>query len=514
MKKTKLLALSGVALLVMAPAFADDFGFSSFGDDAVSTTADSSSDESSSFGSFDSIFGGSSSDSDSSSLQITGTAGLTTRAYLLDNGDYDAGETYVNPSLKLDLSYSDTNSDLTGTILLDSETVNNYQEDILNELTYRAYLGNYILQAGKTKIVWGRGDKVHVLDLINANDVTNFTIPDYIDRRIGEPEMDVTWNIPSEENLSLQLVFTPGMTVDRFATSGRWTPSVVSTIESKITGYASTEVKAVYSAAYDQALKAQNTDSASATTEQMNNAVIAAVAAEMQAAETYSDEDNYYADTNTLEYAQYGARLTGTQGTVDWGAEYYFGHYKTPSLKDIDSDLNLDYDQLQVFGVDAETVRGAYTMRGELAYYLTEDYDGDDTSTHNNSIQWVAGFDRDLPWYNISLNVQELGSYILNYDEVSGETDPDFNYADSASNNKIIVKLSNTMWHENLKPSLSVMYGIEGVDLIVMPEISYVVKDGFEVTASANFVYSDTETGEYQAFNNNAEVQLKTEYNF
>lgn len=470
----------------MAPAFADDFGFSSFGDDAVSTTADSSSDESSSssFGSFDSIFGGSSSDSSSSSLQITGTAGLTSRAYLLDNGVYDAGETYVNPSLKLDLSYSDTNSDLTGTILLDSETVNNYQEDILNELTYRAYLGNYILQAGKTKIVWGRGDKVHVLDLINANDVTNFMIPDYIDRRIGEPEMDVTWNIPSDQNLSLQVVFTPGMTTDRFATSGRWTPESVTALTDYIT--------------------------------QRIETVGAATATALALASKYADSDYYTADTNSLEYAQYGARLTGTQGTVDWGAEYYLGHYKTPSVtyNTTDPIISLDYDQLQVFGVDAETVRGAYTMRGELAYYLTEDLDGDDTSTHNNSVQWVAGFDRDLPWYNLSLNVQELGSYILNYDEVSSATDIDLNNADSASNNKIIVKLSNTMWHENLKPSLSVMYGIEGVDLVVMPEVSYVVKDGFEVTASANFVYSDTDTGEYKAFNNNAEVQLKTEYSF
>jgi hypothetical protein len=500
MKKLKLITISSIALLALTPTFADDFGFTSFGDDTVST-GDSFSSDDSSFGSFDSsIFGGDVSSDDGSSLQFTGTAGLTTRAYLRDKDnvisgedDFESGETYTNPSLKLDLSYSDTNSDLTGSILLNNDSINNYQEDIINELTYRAYVDNFVLEAGKTKIVWGRGDKIHVLDLLNANDLTSFIIPDYIDRRIAEPEVDVTWNIPSEKNLSLQLVFTPGMSVDRLDTSGRWTPDAVASIKSLITTYATTKITAAETA----------------------GGTIGA----LLAAEKYTDEDYYYADTNNLEYAQYGARLTGTQGEIDWGAQYYFGHYKTPSIKDVTTDINLDYDQLQVFGVDAETVKGAYTMRGELAYYLTEDIDGDDYSTHNNSIKWVAGFDRSLPWGNLSLNVQELGSYTLNYDKVQDNVstynfDMDENNADCASNNKIIAKLSDTMWHENLKPAISVLYGIEGVDLVLMPEISYIVKDGFEVTTSANLVFSDENTGEYSAYNNNAEIQLNVEYNF
>jgi hypothetical protein len=507
MKKLKLLALSGVALLIMAPAFADDFGFSSFGDEAIST-ADSSSDDSSSFGSFDTgIFGGDSSSDDSSSLQITGSAGLTSRVYLEDNGSNDAGQTYYTPSLKLDLSYSDTNSDLTGSILLNDDTVNSYPVDIINEITYRAYVNDFVLEAGKTKIVWGRGDKIHVLDLINANDLTNFLIPDYIDRRIAEPEMDVTWNIPSDKNLSLQLVFTPGMTVDRLDTSGRWTPEAVASIKSSITTYATSKILSAYYGAYATAMASNDPLIKGA-------AIGIANAAELEAAKTYTDENYYYANTNTLEYAQYGARLTGTKGTVDWGTEYYLGHYKTPSVTVSASDISLDYDRLQVFGVDAETVKGAYSIRGELAYYLTEDFEGDDYSTHNNSIQWVAGFDRNLPWSNLNLNIQELGSYIINYDEVTSIYDIDNNNADCASNDKIIVKLSDSLKNESLKPSISVLYGIEGMDLVIMPEVSYIVKDGFEVKASANFVFSDDTKGEFKAYNNNSELQLNVEYNF
>jgi hypothetical protein len=306
--------------------------------------------------------------------------------------------------------------------------------------------------------------------------------------------MDVTWNVPSDDNLSLQLVFTPGMTVDRLDTTGRWTADSVSSIESMITQYATTVIDAT----------------ASSTTS--TSTVLAA-------AEKYSDLDYYYADTDTLEYAQYGARLTGTKGTVDWGAQYYYGHYKTPSVKDATTNINLDYDQLQVFGVDAETVKGPYSVRGELAYYLTEDIDGDDYSTHNNSVQWVVGFDRDLPWSNLNLNVQELGSYIINYSEVQDNVttlgfDMDENNADCASNDKVIVKLSDSFKNETIKPAVSVLYGIEGMDLVIMPEVSYIVKDGFEVTASGNFVFSDETTGEYSEYNGNSELQLNVEYSF
>lgn len=534
MKKIKILALSGVALMMMSPAFADDFGFSSFGSDSVATV-DSASDDSASFGSFDSAFGGSSSE-DSSSLEITGKAGLTSSFYLLDKDNliepskgFKAGETYCDPSLKLDLSYSAANSDLTGSILLNNDTVKNYQEDIVNELTYRAYVDNFVLQAGKTKLVWGRGDKIHVLDLINANDLTNFIGPDYIDRRLAEPEMDVTWNIPSESNLSLQLVFTPGMTADRIDKSGRWTPAAIASSKSAITKYASKKVVEAGIAAYNTAYASPEAAAYAASvapyhiaeaSAKNTYATSVATATEMQAAQTYTNEATYYADTNQIEYAQYGARLTGTMGTIDWGTQYYLGHYKTPSVKNITANINLDYDRLQVFGLDAETVKGAYSMRAELAYYLTADIDGTDYSTHNNSIKWVAGFDRDLPWGNLNINIQELGSYTLNYDKVKDNLlsplhfDMDANNADYASNNKIIMKLSDSLMNETLKPSVSVLYGIEGVDFVIMPSVSYIVKDGFEVTANGNFVFSDDAKGEFKDYQDNAEVQFKAEYSF
>ncbi len=484
MNKLKVITITSIALLSLSSAFADDYGFSSFGDDAISSVSSidtSSSDNSFSFSSFSDA-----SYSEDASLVITGSASTSSRVYLQDyDTDSLAGETDISTELELDMSYSADNSELVGTLLLNEDTLETYTEDIINELTYRAYTNDFIFEAGKTKIVWGRGDKVHVLDLICANDYTDFINEDYIDRRIAENEFDVTWNIPSSQNLSLQLVFTPGMTVDRLATDGRWESSSVSSLESYITTYATTMI---------------NNSSSYA------DAIIAA--------EAYSDLDTYYTDTDSLEYSQYGARLTGSAEKFDWGAEYYYGHYKTPSVSyNTSTGITLDYDQLQAFGFDGETVVCAYTLRNEFAYYLTDDLDGDDASVHNNSVNWVVGVDRDLPWGEMNINIQDLGSYILNYDNVSSAYDIDYNSSDTAIQNTIVLNLSDSILAGSLNPQISTLWTIETGDVIIMPEFDYRLKDDFTVNVSASFIYGDDDSN-YYAYQNNSFVEFSADYAF
>ena len=86
-----------------------------------------------------------------------------------------------------------------------------YHEDIIDELIIRGYfLDNALtVEGGKMKIVWGKGDKLHVLDNFNADDYTDFIVPDYIDRRISTPMFRVVYSQASASALSLEGVFTP-----------------------------------------------------------------------------------------------------------------------------------------------------------------------------------------------------------------------------------------------------------------------------------------------------------------
>lgn len=110
------------------------------------------------------------------------------------------------------------------------------------------------------------------------------------------------------------------------------------------------------------------------------------------------DQNDLYPDTQKLKYTQAGLRLTGTFGSFDWGASYYYGHYKQPSA-DLSATIlsgkttmpSLEYDWKQTFGLEAATVLGRFNLRGELAYNLTDDVAGDNPWVHNNSIAWLAG---------------------------------------------------------------------------------------------------------------------------
>ena len=197
------------ALSFAAFSFADDFDFGGdSGDD----------------------FGGSSfEESSAPAVTVSGEVGAETRAWLgttnkdtgkFDtknyNGAYDLSKTQMDAGAyaNLELNYE---GDYTGANLklkLDSTSLTEHHEDVIDELYASGSFkeGKFQLKAGKMKEVWGKGDKVHVLDNFNANDYSDFIFPDYIDRRLGEVMFKATANLSWDYNLKLEGIFTPWMT--------------------------------------------------------------------------------------------------------------------------------------------------------------------------------------------------------------------------------------------------------------------------------------------------------------
>ncbi len=391
---------------------------------------------------------------------------------------------FAVPSLTFDLGYSLGAAEAAVKVAVDTDAVKNHPEDIIEELTLRAYLGDFVLEAGKMKVVWGKGDKLHVLDNFNANDYTDFIIPDYIDRRLAEPMLRAVWNSPL--GLRAEAVYTPLMTADRLASSGMWVPAQSAALTAKVT-----EVLGVQAAA---ALKAGD---AAALKAVMNKA------------------DSVVPKTDSFDYGQAGFRLTGTAGIADWGVSYYYGHYKQPSVSWAgDSALpSLHYDRLQVFGLEGAAVLGMFNLRAEAAYYLTGDTSGDDPWVHNNSINWIAGFDVDLPIHNVNVNVQNNGSYLLNNDKIDSVLDADYDAKDRYTNNKLVVALTDTFLHEKLELACNVLWGIERGDVLVMPKVTYTVTPGLDVSVSGLYI-TGSDDSEFAAYRDNSFVQLKVAYSF
>ncbi|WP_320130136.1 hypothetical protein [uncultured Sphaerochaeta sp.] len=490
-KKSLIFCLVGIILLQGSLAFADD-DFGSFFDSATSVESSSS----------------------SPALAFSGETKISARAWLAEDNSLNSNSDFramdATSSVKLDFSYEGTASELKGKLLFTTDSTN-----IIDELTYKAFLGNFVLEAGKSKIVWGRGDKLHVLDLFNANDYSDFLIPDYLDRRIAENMVHLTWNMPND--MSLEVVWTPTMTADTIPASGVWTPYAAKNLTDLGTSYVTNLAKTAYTNAYTTTyatVYAATGDATKAT----SAAVLAGTSAASVIKETYGSASALLPDTNTLEYSQYGLRLTGTYGPVDWGTEYYLGHYKTPCASyTADStgitDLDLSYDRLQVFGIDGAGVAGMFNLRGELAYYLTDDTEGTDPSVHNNSIQWLGGFDINLPFNELNLNAQLIGSYILSNDSITSASDVDYNSDKQYLNDKLVLQLSDSYNHEKLKPSIALIWNIEREDLIVMPKVEYQVADGFKVIASGA-LFTSSDNGEFKAYEHNDFIEFTASYTF
>ncbi|ULQ60789.1 hypothetical protein K7I13_05840 [Brucepastera parasyntrophica] len=414
---------------------------------------------------------------------------------------------FAFPKLNLDFGYDGTASEIKASLKFDAVSIKTYPEDILEELTIRLFAGNFIIEGGKMKIVWGKGDKLHVIDSFNANDYTDFIFPEYIDRRIAEPMFRVVWNAPF--GMKAEAVYTPFMTADRSASSGIWMPSAVT----ELAGTAA------------EVLGAQ----AAAALASGDAAAIASIQAKA---------DTIIPETASFDYGQAGLRLTHTFGPVDMGVSWYAGHYKQPTA-DLSGYLTakameaagvpdalaadsalpaLHYDSLQIFGIEAAAAAGRFNLRGEAAYYLTRDIKGEDPWVRNSSINWVAGFDVDLPVHNFNINIQNQGMYILHNDKIgSGVIPPgyDTDYRSNGyySSNRIAVVLKDSFLRDKLELSCNFIWGIEGREFLVQPKISFNAADGLFLTLQGIYVNTNKD-GEFYDYRNNSFIQAGLTYKF
>ena len=571
MKKT--LLITTALLLGVSGAFADDFDdFGSFGDDGA--------------------------DSAASKLEVNGSVETEIRAYV-DTSDVegkdgaDKVEMDVTPSASIDLTYSGNKSDVSLTLKIDEDTIKNHPEDVIDEAVLRGYFGNLTLEAGKMKVVWGKGDKLHVLDNFNADDYSDFIIPDYLDRRISTPMVRAVYSLPFA-NMNLEGVYTPLLPVDRFATEGRWTPAQVGALTGVVTDSAKARVAAstdylerirmeateastlkalgdaeALAALTAMVTKAYDDGKISYTVEEVAAVLLkqgknpytasdaeklaaakavlaekyeAYLTDELTAAETdytlclananalSADPSVIYPDLWTLKYSQYGARVTATLGQVDLGLSYYNGWYKQPSFNASklntfldaylangevsEEDKFLAYDKKQTFGLEASSIIWHFNVRGEFAYNLTDDLDGTDPWVHNNSIAWLGGFDIDLPFWNANLNVQETGCFILHGDECDDfAADVDYN-SKGYTNNKLVCNITTSFLNEKLAPEVTVMYGIERGDLVVMPKLAFKPDQNLTLTASGMYMHCADEDSEFYSWRRNSFASLTASYQF
>ena len=591
-------------------------------------------------GSDSSDFGGSIEESSAPAVTISGEVGAEARAWIgttdtvkLEDGKttdiynstgydgfYDVSKTSLDASAhaNVELNYAGDYTDANIKFKLNPSTLKTYHEDIIDELSFGGSFkeGKFQLRAGKMKEVWGKGDKVHVLDNFNANDYTDFIFPDYIDRRISEVMFKATANLSWDYNIKLEGIFTPWMTADRFADSGKLVPASQTNLTNNVKSILKAQGAALVSTSITTTTEKTNIGGQDVLTGVKTTADGESLVQAIMGLSEFSTDKLYEDNIRSLKYAQAGLRLTGTFGGIDWGASYYYGHYKQPSAKlhglismnayanaakkyaagaqeaateaekyqalaeaetnatlkaqyaaaakqyatgaatakataealatsaqaalggEVNSLLSLNYDQMQVFGLEAAFVLWKFNTRWEVAYNLTEDTAGDNPWIKNNSVSWVAGFDIDIPIHNLNLNVQDNGNFILKSDKIKNggikvagigdltwdtlgaNYDTDYKSDGKYYSNKLIVLLSDKWMNEKLTTEVQGIWGIERNEFMVAPKIEYNVTEGLTFAVRGVYLYSNNEDGEFYQFTADSEnhdkafVQLTAKYQF
>ncbi len=446
-------AIGAVFLLAsVSGLFADDSGFTSFADETAA-----------------------------SALAWSGYSLVDTR-FMTDYDNLEKTPVLLYPEINIGISYAGESSDFFGSFTLsgnydftDSNVVSTYLSGMIDEAYYTTYLNGFSLQAGLMKIVWGKGDEIFTFDNINAVDYGDFLNGSYLDRKKAEIMLKI--NVPFGNQGLIEALYTPVFTPDSFPTTGYW-------------------VQSDYTALKDQLKLAGKTPE-----------------------EALSPEN-----TNTLMHGQTGLRITNSLAGIDFGAAYEYTYLRDPiiSFSDIQSylltlipEINVSYDRLHLFGVEAAAAPLGFNIRAEAAYYLTGDTRGTDPKVHNNKIQYLIGFDKDLPVHNFSVNIQERGEVILLSDKIdsNGQPDTDFDSDSKYTSNFIAGDIRDTFLNGSLTIKLSGAYSAEDSGFMVKPGIDYTLADDAVVKA-AYTIYRGEADSLFGQFKNNDMLEVIFKYSF
>jgi hypothetical protein len=394
-----------------------------------------------------------------------------------------------------------------------------------DEAYLRAFYGSLTVEGGIRKLTWGKADSMGPLDVINPVDFSDFTsITDLLNQKIGRPMVHASYAFGPFTKL--EGVFLPWFEGHRFASDGRWAPAQMARYQDAYTG----DIKNAFDGALSRFPAASGLSSIL-----------------LSALEQYGtiDTDSLYPDTDSLQYAQGGVRLTTTIGSSDIGLQYFTGNLFRPAvtigsfdefsralddilnginqsppdipdeaaLRDLFNKLDFEiaYNRYHQIGLDYAQVIGGFNLRSELAANITKDFSGNDGLVYNPAILWSLGFDRDLLW-GINLNCQINESVRLMHHRVGADWRRDIEAGTEATSTRLTAILSRKFLRDELELNITGLWGIEDRDFFLIPALIWTKGD--LVLRLSGGVFGGSRKGELGQYRDNYFVKLGLTYAF
>ena len=235
-------------------------------------------------------------------------------------------------------------------------------------------------------------------------------------------------------------------------------------------------------------------------------------------------ETNYFFPAPTIpqfgtQSFQYSVKLSGFMRGLDYSLSWFNGFNDLPDLyfvNEIDtmtfSSVNISsiysYNRINALGVNLAFNAGKFSVRGEAAYFITEDWDGEKELIDDPYLQYVIGVDRIFfgdKLFVLAQWIQELQV-------------PDRNTTYSVYDLKHIFQKSvlgrvEYKLNDSFKFSVQGIYNIDNEDFWIQPAINWIIYDGIEF----NLIYDHVEGSEnsfFGLYKDNKRIQVKLKYNF
>ncbi len=453
------LAVTSISVMLMGQGFAQDAPAFGFGD------PDSSGEPERSGNAVADIPGPDSPVSFSGELSAQGLLFIDSIADTEKRESYDIGSLF---SGVLNLSVTGSRAD--GVLSVEAVPDEDFPFEI-DEAYVRAYLGKADFEAGLRKLIWGRADSQGPLDVINPQDQSDLTVVDELERKIARPLVHLSYSIAPMTRI--EAVYLPSFEGEQFASEGRWVPGMMSEL--------------------------------SASMQQL------VIAYAIPLAGISSSEEN----TSGLGHSQAGLRFTTTLGSVDFGAQYFYGYLKRPSVRvtlvpALSLAVEIFHNPYHQIGLDCATVLAGFNLRAELGANITDDLSGDKPDVYNPSVVWSLGFDRDI-LAGINLNLQGSGSVRLIDDKVGSEKF-DFEDGTDVTKTRITAIISKKLYRDQIELKTTAITGIEDRDYYIIPAVSW-TRDDVVFELSAGF-FGGRETGELGCYYDNDYLKGSVTLNF
>ena len=375
---------------------------------------------------------------------------------------------------------------------------NEFPGDIaFDELYLRYYNFLFDLEVGLLKPIWGSADGMHVVDVLNPIDYRSPFGGTYLEGKIAQQMVKI--NIPIGDNSLLEAVYEPSFSGNSIPDSGIWEPYYLATLRDKI-------YEMVYEMGYSGALAQALSLTPGATEEMVKTSVLT---------ELEDQTDTLY---NTLsieekEYgigSQYSGRFTTSLSSIDLGVTYYNGFLRLPTLDPDDvlktGKLTLIFNRVQTLGLDIAAQAGSFNMKGELAYNLTSDINGDMQGINNNSLGYVVGFDINLPINSVNFMLQGVGDIILSSNSIK-TGDPQFSKDNEYSSLAIMGRVSDNYLNEKLYVEVSGIYDAVKMDYFIEPKVTFKPSDSIDIYCEYLLLDGD-ETGNFGQYRDNDTLKI------